>query len=102
MINKDKMPGWETLPEWDPFVTACLKELDELPFEVELVQIKEKFCGLRVYYRVEIPGEYDDDDFVYTDENMEWKNQSQDRVDAIIEKYEKLVYEFEKASRETS
>lgn len=95
MISNE-LPAYETWDDWEPIVDACLEEIRQLPFDVEIIQIKEKFNGLRIYFRVDIPGEFTDENFRYTDENMDEKIRNEEIVHKIIRRYEKIIAEHVK------
>jgi hypothetical protein len=41
--------GWECDKGWYPLIQELIDELNKLPDEIEVLQVKEKFAGLRFY-----------------------------------------------------
>ena len=48
-IDYETPENWECGDGWKEIITNCLKKLKELDPEVCIMQVKEKFGGLRVY-----------------------------------------------------
>ena len=41
--------GWECDKGWYPLIQELIDELNKLPDEIEVLQVKEKYAGLRFY-----------------------------------------------------
>jgi len=85
MTIKGQSPGFETPATWFPIIVSCLRELDELPVELTVGQIKEKYGQLRIYIDM---SEEESDKYFSDDDNLVWPL---DEAEEIIERYTRLL-----------